>query len=147
MIMNPIDKRIIKLIGEHHILNLAVSRADQPWCATCYYAYIPSENLFVFTSGDETRHVRDVVDGNNYHVAGTIALETRIVGKIRGLQFSGVMFKPEGELLKQAKSAYLHHFPIALMMTLHLWALRPDILKLTDNRLGFGTKLIWETDL
>jgi uncharacterized protein YhbP (UPF0306 family) len=141
--MAPIDKRIIKFIGEHHILNLAVARDNQPWCATCYYAYLEEENLFIFTSGDETRHVRDMVEGGNFRVAGTIALETRIVGKIRGLQFSGRMFRPEEGLLKRAKSAYLNEFPIARVIKLHLWALQPDILKMTDNRLGFGTKLTW----
>jgi uncharacterized protein YhbP (UPF0306 family) len=141
--MTPIDKPILEFIGEHHILNLAVSRDNQPWCATCYYVFLEMEKLFVFTSGDETRHIRDMVEGNNYRVAGTIALETRIVGKIRGLQFAGRMFRPEAELLKRSKAAYLKQFPIARMMKLHLWVLEPDLLKLTDNRLGFGTKLTW----
>lgn len=25
-----------------------------------------------------------------------------------------------------------------------MWVIAPDYLKLTDNRLGFGTKLLWE---
>lgn len=143
--MAPIDKRIIKFIDEHHILNLAVVRDNQPWCATCYYTYLKEENLFVVTSDDDTRHVRDMVEGDNFRVAGTIALETRIVGKIRGLQFSGVMFRPGEDFRARAKSAYLTRFPIALMMKLHLWVIQPNLLKMTDNRLGFGTKLIWNS--
>lgn len=79
---NPVDPRILKFISEHHILNLAVSRDNQPYCATCYYAYMPEQNRFIFTSDHDTRHVKDVVEGRNYRAAGTIALETRIVGKI-----------------------------------------------------------------
>jgi len=142
--MKPVDKRIINFIGEHHILTLAVSKDNIPYCATCYYTYIPGKNQFIFTSDHETRHIRDVVEGGNYHVSGTIALETRIIGKIRGIQLTGIIRELTGEELKKAKSVYLKRFPVALLTTLHLWALEPDFIKMTDNRLGFGTKLIWE---
>ncbi|MEI6456473.1 MAG: pyridoxamine 5'-phosphate oxidase family protein [bacterium] len=142
--MKPVDKRIQTFIREHHILTLAVTRDNKPWCATCFYVYIPETNRFIFTSDHDTRHIRDVVEGNNYFVAGTIALETRIVGKIRGIQFSGTMMEPEGEELKESRSAYLKRFPIARLATLHLWVLEPAYIKMTDNRLGFGTKLVWE---
>jgi len=143
------DQRIIDFIGEHHILNLAVSRNNIPYCATCYYAYMKEENQFVFTSAPDTRHVRDLIEGNNYRVAGTIALETRIVGKIRGIQFTGIIspgLKPGANYpgANNPRQRYLKRFPIArLMPELHLWILTPDFLKLTDNRLGFGTKLTW----
>jgi uncharacterized protein YhbP (UPF0306 family) len=145
------EQRIIDFIGEHHILTLAITRDNLPWCATCYYAYLKEENQFIFTSGHETRHIRDVVDGNNYRVAGTIALETKIVGKIRGIQFTGLMTDLTGTDLTLregvAKARYLRRFPIArLMPELHLWSLAPDYIKMTDNRLGFGTKLIWKTE-
>jgi hypothetical protein len=142
--MDHPEQRIVDFIREHHILTLAVVRDNIPYCATCYYAYLREENQFVFTSGHETRHIRDVVDGNNYNVAGAIALETRIIGKIRGIQLTGTLREPEGDELKMARSAYLKRFPVArLMPELHLWILTPDFIKMTDNRLGFGKKLIW----
>ena len=50
------------------------------------------------------------------------------------------------ELLVYQLSAF-GGFPIArLMPNLHLWTLRPDFIKMTDNRLGFGKKLIWTAD-
>ncbi|MEI7499623.1 MAG: pyridoxamine 5'-phosphate oxidase family protein [Bacteroidota bacterium] len=138
------EQRIVDFIREHHILTLAVSKNNIPYCATCYYAYLPEQNQFIFTSGYETRHIRDPKEGGNYRVAGAIALETKIVGKIRGIQFAGVIREPEGEELKKARSAYLKRFPIArLMSDLTLWLLDPDFIKMTDNRLGFGKKLIW----
>jgi len=142
--MDHPEQRIVDFIREHHILTLAVVRDNIPYCATCYYAYLREENQFIFTSGHETRHIRDVVDGNNYNVAGAIALETRIIGKIRGIQLTGTLREPEGDELKKARSAYLKRFPVArLMPELHLWILTPDFIKMTDNRLGFGKKLIW----
>ena len=141
------EQRITDFIGEHHILTLAIARDNKPYCATCYYAFMKDINRFVVTSDHETRHIRDVVDGHNYDVAGTIALETRIVGKIRGIQFTGMLISLEGDELKKAKSAYLKRFPIArLMPDLHLWAIEPEYIKMTDNRLGFGKKLIWSAE-
>jgi len=144
--MNPsIDKRILALIREHHIFTLAVTRDLQPWCATCFYVYDEERNLFIFTSEDDTRHIRDVVETGNFLAAGAIALETKMTGKIRGIQFSGNMHKLEGEELKAATKNYLEKFPIARFSRLFLWGIIPDILKMTDNRLGFGKKLIWHS--
>ncbi|MGA3013665.1 MAG: pyridoxamine 5'-phosphate oxidase family protein [Bacteroidales bacterium] len=140
-----IDKRILSLLREHHIFTLAVTRGNQPWCATCFYIYDEERNLFIFTSEDDTRHIRDVIETGNFLTAGAIALETKMIGKLRGLQFSGSMFKLEGSDLKSARKAYLEKFPIARFSTLYLWGIRPDIIKMTDNRLGFGKKLIWHS--
>lgn len=141
--MNPVDERIVTFIDEHHVLTLAVSNNNLPWCASCFYVYLHDRNLFVFTSDPETRHVRDIVEGGNYEVAGTVALETRVTGKIRGIQFSGPARKLKGEELKTAKKAYLDKFPIARFTKLYLWGVQPSYIKMTDNRLGFGKKLTW----
>ena len=141
--MNPPDKRILKFIDEHHVLTLAVSNLNIPWCASCFYIYLRDRNLFVFTSDPDTRHIRDIIQGNNYQASGTIALETKITGKIRGIQFSGAVRKLHGEELKSAKKAYLEIFPIARFSKLYLWGVEPSFIKMTDNRLGFGKKLIW----
>jgi len=138
------DKQIVDFIGEHHILTLAVARNNVPYCATCYYAYQKETNTFIFTSDHDTRHIRDFVADGNYQVAAAIALETRLIGKIRGIQITGVMHPMDGDELAVARAAYLKRFPIArLMPNLHLWALVPGFIKMTDNRLGFGKKLIW----
>ena len=141
--MTAIDQRILEFIDEHHIMTLAVAKDKQPWCATCFYVYLSDQNTFIFTSDDDTRHIRDAVESNNYNVAGAIALETKMVGKIRGIQFSGTMFRLEGEELKKSRRQYLRKFPIARLTKLELWGLKPAHIKMTDNRLGFGKKLIW----
>jgi uncharacterized protein len=143
--MNPVPERILKFINEHHILTLAVSTPHGPWCATCFYVYLEKENLFVFTSDDDTRHIREIRQSGDYYSSGAIALETRMVGKIRGIQFSGLMRELAGKDLTAARKAYVREFPVAYLATLHLWGLEPDLIKLTDNRLGFGKKLIWTT--
>ena len=141
--MDPIDKRILKFIDEHHVLTLAVTNQNRPWCASCFYIYLRERNLFIFTSDPDTQHIRDIIESDNYHVAGTIALETKITGKIRGIQFSGPMRELKGDELRSGKKAYHQMFPISRLSQLYLWGIEPGFIKMTDNRLGFGKKLIW----
>jgi len=143
--MEPLDPRILTFIRQHHVLTLAISHRNIPWCASCFYTYLPDLNLLVFTSDPGTRHVEEFLVCGHQEVAGTIALETKITGKIRGIQFSGVMRILEGEELKAGRKAYLETFPVARLYPLHLWGVFPTLIKFTDNRLGFGKKLYWRS--
>ncbi|MDR2936864.1 MAG: pyridoxamine 5'-phosphate oxidase family protein [Rikenellaceae bacterium] len=131
----------IRFLKAHHVLTLATASNGAPYCANLFYAWLEPGEMFVFTSEGHTRHAAEAVA--NPRVAGSVMLETRIVGKIQGVQLCGRMFRPEGELLKRARMRYLKRFPYAAFADLDLWVLEPDFLKLTDNRLGFGKKLIW----
>lgn len=134
--------RLAAFLAEHHVLVLATVRDGRPWTASCYYAFDPGTGRFVIASDPSTRHLQEAL--GNPAVAWAIHLETRTVGKIRGLQATGRFRALEGAGLDAARALYLGTFPIARMMPkLDLWALEPDHLKLTDNRLGFGTKLLW----
>jgi uncharacterized protein YhbP (UPF0306 family) len=139
--MQP-DTKILSFLKKHHVLTLATVSGDQPWVANCFYAFLEAEMAFVFTSGDETRHIREVIQ--NPKVAGNVVLETSIIGKIQGIQFSGTLVRAEGEALSRVSSTYLRRFPFAALMDTTLWILSIKYLKMTDNRLGFGKKLIWE---
>jgi uncharacterized protein YhbP (UPF0306 family) len=138
--MITIDPRILEFIREHHVLTLATCAAQQPWCASLFYAWLEEENVFVFTSDAATRHAREALQHSA--VAGAIVLETKTVGLIRGLQLEGTLFRPGDALRRQAKRVYLRRFPFAILRGTPLWTLRPTLLKYTDNRLGFGKKII-----
>jgi uncharacterized protein YhbP (UPF0306 family) len=140
--MSSVDPRITEFIKEHHVLTLASCSENEPWCANCFYVYLEKENAFVFTSDMGTKHVSDSLE--QPLVAGSVVLETNIIGKIRGLQFQGEMIKLENGELNVAKKAYLKRFPVAMLMKTTLWVVKPVLLKYTDNRLGFGKKLIWK---
>ena len=135
------DPKITTFLKKHHVLTLATALGDQPWVANCFYAFDAEQMAFVFTSGYETRHIQEATA--NPKVAGNVVLETSIIGKIQGIQFSGTLIKAEGEALSQASSLYLKRFPFAALMDTTLWILPIDFLKMTDNRLGFGKKLLW----
>ena len=136
-----IESRIIKFFRKHHVLTIATSVENEPWCANCFYVYLEDENALVFTTDKDTRHGKEFL--KNPYVAGSVVLETMRVGKIQGIQFQGIVSEPEGEMLSKAKWAYLKKFPPAVLMDTHLWIVRLTRIKMTDNRLGFGKKLIW----
>ena len=139
--MNTIDDRIISFIKEHHILTLATSNDNKPYCASCFYVYFKELNMFIITSDFTTKHIKDVEKQNI--VAGAIALETTMIGKIQGIQFTGIIKLLSGNDLKIGKKAYLKKFPFAILKETTLWGIFPDFFKMTHNRLGFGKKLIW----
>ena len=140
--MEKPEKRITDFIKKHHVLTLATSQKNLPWCANCFYAYLESENAFVFTSEPITKHIQESIE--QPIVAGSVVLETSVVGKIQGLQFTGKLIKAEADLLKIARGRYLKRFPFAALMETTLWVLYLDYIKMTDNQLGFGKKLIWK---
>lgn len=137
------EKRIVDFINQHHVLTLATCVENNPWCANCFYVWLEDENCFVFTTDNATKHAQDAIQNQN--VAGSVVLETGIVGKIRGIQFRGTMQIPENELASKARFAYLKKFPFAALMNTSLWIVRVNYIKMNDNRLGFGKKLIWES--
>ncbi len=139
------DKRIVDFINQHHVLTLATSFEEEPYCANCFYVYLEEENSLVFTSDYDTKHIKQA--SHNIYVAGSIVLETNIIGKIQGVQFQGIISEPSGNLYDKVRKAYLKRFPIAMLMKTTLWVVDLTFLKFTDNRLGFGKKLIWEKEL
>ena len=137
-----LDRRIIKFIEGHHVMTLATVDSDgTPYCTTLFYAYMPDENALVFSSDNHTRHYHEMAHNNR--VAAAIALETKIIGKIQGVQITGCVELPGDASLDHFRNAYLKKFPYAALSDLTLWVLHPDSIKLTDNRLGFGKKIIW----
>lgn len=140
-----IDRRIVRFFRKHHVLTVATSVNNEPWCANCFYIYLENENSLVFTTDPGTRHGKEFL--KNKIVAGSVVLETMIIGKIRGIQFQGIVSEPENNLLAIAKAHYLKRFPAAMLMDTHLWVVELTHIKMTDNRLGFGKKIIWTREI
>jgi len=139
--MQP-DKSVIAFIKEHHVLTLATCVNNVPYCSNMFYTLLEDEFCLIFTSDKKTRHITEVTE--NPIVAGSIVLETETIGKIQGLQFCGQMTELKGKLKIKATAAYLRRFPYAVLSGTPLWAIEITYTKFTDNRLGFGKKLIWE---
>ena len=135
-----VDKRIVDFIKRHHVLTLATTSNEcEPYCAACFYAYDKERNRLIFTSDDTTRHAQQMLE--NAKVAIGITLETRIVGKVQGVQICGIAERGD----EHDKAKYIKRFPYAAVAPLNIWAVEPSFIKLTDNTLGFGKKLIWNS--
>lgn len=135
-------QKIATFIQKHHVFTLATSANNQAWCANCFYAFDKKTHSLIFSSDMHTTHAQQAVA--NSSVAANIVLETKIVGKIQGLQCTGTMSLCEGSDVNDAQKIYLKKFPYAVLTTTTLWRLHIHYAKLTDNTLGFGTKLVWE---
>ena len=133
-----VDTKIVDFIAKHHVLTLATSDGEMLSACSLFYAYEPTLNSFVVASSEDTTHIEHIM--KNSKIAGNILLETKSVGKVQGLQFRGEMVVCKKRALKDL---YFKTFPYARAMMPKLWQIKMEWCKLTDNRLGFGKKLIW----
>jgi uncharacterized protein YhbP (UPF0306 family) len=139
--------KIEAFIRKHHVMTVATMGSDgAPWVAHVFYAWSKELRCFVFMSNPDTRHTGEMME--NSRVAAAIALETKVVGRLQGLQIEGEVKKAsEGdEDFAAIRHEYLKRFPYAVAIEQQLWRLTPSLMKLTDNTLGFGKKLIWTMD-
>lgn len=132
-------EKIVRFVSEHHVLTLATAGEEGPYAAPLFYAYDAASRRFVFASDPGTEHARQMTASST--VAAGIYLETDTVGKIQGLQIRGNVIAASKDDAKH----YFETFPYARMMRPVLWRLEPFWMKLTDNRLGFGKKVIWQS--
>ncbi|QKF91574.1 hypothetical protein [Campylobacter sp. CCUG 57310] len=131
------DERILKFISKMHLLSLAVISEAKPYAASCFYAF-DRENFSLIVAGDDkTTHIKALEISSE--VAGTIALDTKIVGNIKGVQFKGVMSNAS----EDERKIYFKRFPYALAMNPQIYAINLNWIKFTNNALSFGKKIEW----
>ena len=136
------DKKIESFIKEQKNLTLCTSVNNLPSCANCFYAYMSDGNFFVFKWNRTTKHIANSLI--NYNIAGTVIPDISKIGTIKGIQFTGKFTVPIGDVLDKAKKIYYARHPFALPMPGELWMIELISVKMTDNTLGFGGKLMWE---
>lgn len=143
MWQNNMDKRIVDFLSEHHVATLATIRRDcTPFCCNIFYAYDSEKHTFIFSSDSATAHVSHFTI--NDRVAASVVVESKTIGRLQGSQLTGRIIKPEGQILTEARKHYLKRFPFAIAMPIELWIMTIETVKHTDNKLGFGKKLMWD---
>lgn len=138
------DSRIVDFIASQKAFTLATCAGGVPWCTTCYYAFDPDGMRLIFMSSPDTRHIGEMV--GNSRVAGSILPDRSAIGKVKGVQFTGTGVRcdalPEGNELRDI---YLRRYPFAKAMKGECYTVELRSVKMTDNTLGFGKKLLWES--
>jgi len=140
--MKALPKRILDFIKEHHVFSLSSSYQNIPYSCSCFYTFQEEIACFIFTSDETTRHGQELLKNN--FAAGNIILETKTIGKIQGIQFTGSVKQiTDKKTFNTARKLYLKRFPYAVFNIKELWYFNVSFIKMTDNRLGFGKKMIW----
>ncbi len=124
-------------------MTMASAAEGEIWCANLFYVYDSESIGFIITSDEKTRHITLALSSSGV-VAGSIVLETEEIGKIRGLQFKAEIKKVDNSISGKYRLKYLKRFPYAILNDSELWLLTIIEAKYTDNRFGFGKKLIWK---
>ena len=133
------DERIVKFLKKMHLASVCTIDDDgQPYAFSAFYAFDEVNFSLLLASSDESSHVKFLK--NSKLVAGTVALDTKIVGKIEGVQFQGVM----SEASTSEQEIYFKRFFYAKAMDPKIWSISLEKVKFTSNTLGFGKKIKWE---
>ena len=138
--MNPVDESIVKFILKNQVLTMATCDGTTPYCCSIFYFFDLHRGCFYFMSSKETKHIQHAIKQSS--VAGTIVSGNTNTTNIQGIQFTGRFYQPEEEELGKAKKGYLKKFPMALLFNSVLWAIEMELIKMTDNTLGFGKKIL-----
>jgi uncharacterized protein YhbP (UPF0306 family) len=139
------NEKIIHFISKQTCGNLCTMDAEgKPWCFTFFYAFYPDDGLLYFKTHDDARHTVNMKA--NPIVAGTILPDKFNHLQIKGIQFEGEVLPLDHELSAHASSRYHHKHPIALAMSGDVWTVKLNVVKFTDNTLGFGTKFVWSRE-
>lgn len=133
------DERIVKFLKKMHLASVcAIDDDGQPYAFSAFYAFDELNFTLLLASSDESSHVKFLK--NSKLVAGTVALDTKIVGKIEGVQFQGVM----REASANEREIYFKRFFYAKAMNPKIWSISLEKVKFTSNTLGFGKKIFWQ---
>jgi len=135
---------LARYLKKQHVLSLCCATADDLWCANCFYVFNePTMALWLMTE-THTRHGAMLLQ--QPRVAGTINGQPKSVLLIKGIQYTGDIALLSGEAEIAAREAYCQRFPVARKASAPLWEIRLRELKMTDNKLGFGSKIAWQRE-
>ena len=133
------DERIVKFLKKMHLASIcAIDDDGQPYAFSAFYVFDELSFCLLLASSDDSSHIKFLK--NSKLVAGTVALDTKIVRKIEGVQFQGVM----REASESEREIYFKRFFYAKAMDPKIWCINLEKLKFTSNVLGFGKKIKWE---
>lgn len=113
----------------------------KPYCFSCFYAFNSNQALVYFKSSVNSHHAG--LMKKNPFIAGTVLPDKLNKLAVKGIQFEGIVLDTELPEVKRGLNDYVRKYPMALAMPGEIWALQIDRIKMTDNTLGFGKKMIW----
>jgi uncharacterized protein YhbP (UPF0306 family) len=113
-------------------------------CFNAYYAFDKDRTFLYFKTSEETKHMAWLAQ--HAVVAGTILPDKLNKLQVKGIQFTGRLLPADDAAASHAQKHYYLKYPFALAMPGSVRTIAIHQMKMTDNSLGFGTKLEWAQD-
>lgn len=137
-----IDKTIIQFLLNQNCATLCcIDAACKPYCFICFYALDSNKGILYFKSSANSQHA--VIMKENPVIAGTVLPDKLNKLSVKGIQFEAEVLDCVASGVSDGMKDYFKKHPLALLMPGELWALQINHIKMTDNTLGFGKKIIW----
>lgn len=140
--MRDNDNTIItNFISANKIAAVCCTDGNIPYCFHCFYVFDPDNFLLFFKSSDETWHSKLLAE--NAAVAGSILPQKLELLALKGIQFTGtVLYNGIPDQIKP-ETFYHKRLPLGLAKPGHVFCIQLESIKMTDNSLVFGKKLLW----
>lgn len=139
------DKKIIDFLKSQHVMSLCVCDENEVYACSAFYAFSTDFKSIIFASDKSTKHMK--MGLKNPSVALNIALQTRIPGRIKGIQAKGRLqdiCEFDDAQQKEFKRLYFGAFPYALALNPSLYIISLEWIKFTNNALA--KKQIWQKE-
>lgn len=137
------NERIVSFFHEQRSATVCcVDEEGKPYCFTVFYAFDAQQALLYFKTSANTRHTPLLQQ--NAAVAGTVHPDKLNAMALKGIQFTGSALPPDAPLSAKAAGVYHKKYPFARAMKGEVWTVQLATVKMTDNTLSFGKKLLWE---
>lgn len=132
-------ERIIKFLDKAGVFVLSYCTNNTPEATPLFYAFSAKHFVLIFKSKSDSSHMKSLQHA--MPVAGAILGEERSLVKLKGIQFKGTVVS-----LCLHQEVYYSRYPAARLMNGVLMEIRIDEIKMTDNTLGFGKKIVWKRE-
>lgn len=131
------NEKIITFIKKMHVLTLGVIHENKPYLCSSFYAFNEEFGNLIIAGSHNTTHIRAALNINDVFIC--IALNTKTIGIIKGIQASGKFTLADDA----SKRIYFKRFIYAMALKPNLYSIKLEWIKYTDNSLGFGKKIEW----
>ena len=136
------DKTIIEFLQNQNCATVCCTdETGKPYCFSCFYAFDSCKGILYFKSSANSLHA--VIMKKNPLIAGTVLPDRLNKLSVKGIQFEAEVLDSTTSGVQDGMKNYFKKHPVALLMPGELWALQINQIKMTDNTLGFGKKIIW----
>ena len=139
---NTVPVQISEFLSECRVMSMATVAGKCPYCAPVFFAWDNSQQYFIVKSSASTIHFANAVYSGI--AAGSVLPDVTQIAHIRGLQFNGICRTPvDSDEDIRIRKLYYSRYPIGKLIDGDFLLIFPDNFKYTDNRMGFGKKLLW----